>query len=71
MAAGRFAARAQVRAAGLDEVLSTSRVMFVFAGSPARNELLGQRELELIQPGSAFLLMSRAAVVDFPELAGT
>jgi len=28
----------------------------------------GKRELALLQPGSVFLLMSRAAVVDFPEL---
>lgn len=57
------------RPAGLDEVLSTSRIIFVFASVTTENQgLLGQRELELIQPGSAFLLMSRAAVVDFPEL---
>jgi phosphoglycerate dehydrogenase-like enzyme len=28
---------------------------------------IGKREFELMQPGAAFLLMSRAAVVDFPE----
>lgn len=57
------------RPAELDEVLSRSRVIFVFASVTTENQgFLGQRELELIQPGSAFLLMSRAAVVDFPAL---
>ena len=56
------------RPAGLDEVLSTSRIIFVFASVTTENQgFLGARELGLIQPGSAFLLMSRAAVVDFPE----
>jgi phosphoglycerate dehydrogenase-like enzyme len=55
--------------AGLDEVLSTARIIFVFASVTTENQgFLGARELNLIQPGSAFLLMSRAAVVDFPEL---
>jgi len=54
--------------AGL-EVLSNSRIIFVFASVTTENQgFLGARELNLIQPGSAFLLMSRAAVVDFPEL---
>ena len=57
------------RPAGLDEVLSTSRIIFVFASVTTENQgFLGRREFELIKPGSAFLLMSRAAVVDFPEL---
>jgi phosphoglycerate dehydrogenase-like enzyme len=57
------------RPASLDEVLSGSRIIFVFASVTTENQgFLGQRELNLIQPGSAFLLMSRAAVVDFPAL---
>jgi phosphoglycerate dehydrogenase-like enzyme len=56
--------------ASLEEVLSASRTIFVFAGVTAENEgFLGRRQLELIRPGSSFLLMSRAAVVDFPALA--
>ena len=52
----------------LDEVLATSRVVFVFASVTSENQgFIGRREFELMQPGSAFLLMSRAAVVDFPE----
>ncbi|MEZ5830896.1 MAG: hydroxyacid dehydrogenase [Dongiaceae bacterium] len=55
--------------ASLHEVLSTARIIFVFASVTTENQgFLGARELDLIQPGSAFLLMSRAAVVDFPEL---
>ncbi|HTT13235.1 MAG TPA: hydroxyacid dehydrogenase [Burkholderiaceae bacterium] len=57
------------RPAPLDEVLSTSKVVFVFASVTTANQgFLGRREFELLAPGSAFLLMSRAAVVDFPEL---
>ena len=57
-----------VSAASLDEVLSTSRVIIVFAGVTSENQgFLGRREFELIKPGSVVLLMSRAAVVDFPE----
>ncbi|HEY1386595.1 MAG TPA: hydroxyacid dehydrogenase [Dongiaceae bacterium] len=55
--------------ASLDEVLSTARIIFVFASVTTENQgFLGKRELSLIQPGASFLLMSRAAVVDFPEL---
>ena len=54
---------------GLDDLLQTSRVVFVFASVTTENQgFIGKREFELMQPGAAFLLMSRAAVVDFPEL---
>jgi phosphoglycerate dehydrogenase-like enzyme len=57
-----------VRAASLDEVLSTSRVIVIFASVTSENQgFLGRREFELITPGSVVLLMSRAGVVDFPE----
>ena len=63
-----FMAGFGVAAASLDEVLSTSRVIFIFAGVTSDNQgFLGRREFELIAPGSVVLLMSRAAVVDFPE----
>jgi phosphoglycerate dehydrogenase-like enzyme len=56
------------RAASLDEVLSTSDVIVVFASVTSENQgFLGKREFELIKQGAVFLLMSRAAVVDFPE----
>jgi phosphoglycerate dehydrogenase-like enzyme len=55
--------------ATLEEVLSTSQVIFVFAGVTSENQgFLGRRQLELIRKDASFLLMSRAAVVDFPAL---
>ena len=57
------------RPASLGEVLSTSRVVFVLASVTTANQgFLGKRELGLLQDGAVVLLMSRAAVVDFPEL---
>lgn len=54
-------------AASLDEVLSTSKVIFVFAGVTSENQgFLSRREFGLIQKDASFLLMSRAAVVDYP-----
>ena len=56
--------------ATLDAVLSTSRFVFVFATVTAENQgFIGARELALMPPGSCLLLLSRAAVVDFPALA--
>lgn len=53
----------------LDEVFSKSQVVFVFASVTSENEgFIGRREFELMQSGAAFLLMSRAAVVDFPAM---
>jgi phosphoglycerate dehydrogenase-like enzyme len=57
------------RPAPLEEVLSTSRVVFVTASvTTANQKFLGRRELGLLQDGAVFVLLSRAAVVDFPEL---
>ena len=40
----------------------------MFASVTTENQgFIGKREFELMRPGTAFLLMSRAAVVDFPE----
>jgi phosphoglycerate dehydrogenase-like enzyme len=64
---GHFMAGFGVAAASLDEVLSTSRVIVVFAAVTSDNQgFLGEREFARVQPGSVVLLMSRAAVVDFP-----
>ena len=61
--------RAGAQPAPLDEVLSTSRVIFVFASVTSESEgFLDRAALERIQPGSALLLMSRAGVVDFDAL---
>ncbi|MEQ8968140.1 MAG: hydroxyacid dehydrogenase [Azospirillaceae bacterium] len=55
--------------ADLDTVLSSSQVIFVFAAVTTENTaFLGAREFALIPDGAAFLLMSRAGVVDFPAL---
>jgi phosphoglycerate dehydrogenase-like enzyme len=54
---------------GLDDLLRRARVVFVFAAVTSDNQgLLGAREFALMQPNSAFLLMSRAGIVDFPAL---
>jgi len=51
----------------LDDLLRQSRVIFILAAVTAENEgFIGEREFSLIPKGSAVLLMSRAAVVDFP-----
>jgi phosphoglycerate dehydrogenase-like enzyme len=53
----------------LDELLSTSDAIFVFASVTAENQgFLGAREFSLIRPGGLFVLMSRAGVVDFEAL---
>lgn len=50
----------------LDALLSSSRVIFILAAVTDSNRgFIGRRELELIQPGSIVLLMSRAEVVDW------
>jgi phosphoglycerate dehydrogenase-like enzyme len=55
--------------ASLDEVLSTSDAVFVFASVTSENQgFIGMREFSLIRPGGIFVLMSRAAVVDFEAL---
>jgi phosphoglycerate dehydrogenase-like enzyme len=65
---GHFLQGYGVEAAALDEVLGSSQVIVVFAAVTSENQgFLGKRELDLIAPGSAVLLMSRAGVVDFPE----
>ena len=55
--------------ATLDEVLTSSRIIFVFAAVTSENAaMIGAREFARMMPGTAFLLMSRAAVVDFPAM---
>jgi phosphoglycerate dehydrogenase-like enzyme len=63
-----FMAGFGVASASLEEVLKTSQAIIVFASVTSANQgFLGKREFEMIAPGSVFLLMSRAGVVDFPE----
>lgn len=55
--------------AELDELLESSRVVFMFATVTDENAgMIGAREFARMRPGTAFLLMSRAAVVDFPAM---
>ena len=55
--------------ASLEEVLSSSDAVFVFASVTSENQsFLGAREFALIRPGGIFVLMSRAGVVDFDAL---
>lgn len=55
--------------ASLENILRQSRVILVFAGVTSENQgFIGRKELSLIKPDTIFLLMSRAAVIDFPAL---
>jgi phosphoglycerate dehydrogenase-like enzyme len=58
-----------VDAVGLDDLLRTSRFVFVLATVTAESEhLLGASELDLLPPGARLVLVSRAPVVDFDAL---
>ncbi len=53
----------------LDDVLATSRVLFVLAGATAENRaMLGKRELDRLPNGACLVLVSRASLVDFDAL---
>jgi phosphoglycerate dehydrogenase-like enzyme len=53
----------------LDSLLRESRFVFVFASVTSDNQgLIGAAHFRSMQKGSCFLLMSRAAVVDFPAM---
>jgi phosphoglycerate dehydrogenase-like enzyme len=55
--------------APLDTVLKDCRIILVFAGVTSENKgFLDREKLSLIRKDAIFLLMSRAAVVDFPVL---
>jgi phosphoglycerate dehydrogenase-like enzyme len=55
--------------ASLDEVLQRSRLVFVVAGVTSENQgFLGAQQFGSMQRGSAIVLVSRAAVVDFDAL---
>ncbi len=58
-----------VEPASLDEVLSQSDFVFVVASVTSDNEgFLGKDAFARMRPGAAFILLSRAGVVDFPAL---
>jgi phosphoglycerate dehydrogenase-like enzyme len=55
--------------ASLEQLLTWADAVFVFASVTSENQaFLGRRELAMIRPGGIFVLMSRAAVVDFDAL---
>lgn len=61
--------RAECIPASLDEVVKESQFILVFASVTSENQgLIGAREFAMMQKGVKFLLMSRAAVVDFPAM---
>ncbi len=61
-----YLAEYDCRAAALEEVLASSKVLFVLAGVTAENEgFLDRMQLERIRPDAAVVLISRAEVVDF------
>jgi phosphoglycerate dehydrogenase-like enzyme len=60
---------AGVEPAALDAVLAESDVVFVVAAVTSENRgFLGAEEFARMRPGAAFVLLSRADVVDFPAL---
>lgn len=69
MASGESSPHHDVEAASLSDLLSSSRIIFVFASATPENQgFLDEAALNRIAPGSAFLLMSRAAAVDVATL---
>lgn len=61
--------RANCIPASLDQVVKESQFILVFASVTSENQgLIGAREFAMMQKGAKFLLMSRAAVVDFPAM---
>lgn len=58
-----------VEPASLDEVLSQSDFVFVVASVTSENQgFLGAKAFARMRKGAAFILLSRAGVVDFPAL---
>src|SRR5579864_4370525 len=56
-------------AASLDELLRRSRLVFIVAGVTSQNQgFLGSPQFASMQRGSAIVLVSRAAVVDFDAM---
>jgi phosphoglycerate dehydrogenase-like enzyme len=56
-------------AASLDEIFHSSRLIFIVAGATSENQgFLGSKHFGLAQAGTAIVLVSRAAVVDFDAM---
>ena len=53
----------------LDEVLATSKILFVLAGATNENQaMIGKRQLDRMPNGACLVLVSRASLVDFDAL---
>jgi phosphoglycerate dehydrogenase-like enzyme len=58
-----------VEPVGFAELFERSRVLFVLAATTTENQgAIGARQFDLMQPGSVFVLVSRAGVVDFDAM---
>ncbi|MFK4822943.1 hydroxyacid dehydrogenase [Ochrobactrum quorumnocens] len=61
--------RADCIPASLDRVVTESQFILVFASVTSENQgLMGAREFAMMQKGAKFLLLSRAAIVNFPAM---
>jgi phosphoglycerate dehydrogenase-like enzyme len=57
--------------ASLEDLLTSSRIVFVLAGATAENRaMLDRRKLNLMKKGACLVLVSRASLVDFEALTG-
>lgn len=64
-----FIASYQCQAADLQEVLTTSKIVFVVAGVTSQNQgFLGRDAFLSMRPGASLVLVSRAGVVDFDAM---
>ncbi|MDJ0770622.1 MAG: NAD(P)-dependent oxidoreductase [Ilumatobacter sp.] len=58
-----------VAPASLDEILTTSRIIYVTAVPTSQNEaMLSREKLELIRPDAVLVLLSRTHVIDFEAM---
>jgi len=67
--ANRWLAEFGMTPSSLDNVLATSRILFVLAGATAENQaMIGKRELDRMPKGACLVLVSRGSLVDFDVL---
>ena len=65
----RWLAEFGLTSSSLDDVMSTSQLVFVLAGATAENQaMIGRRQLNLMRKGACLVLASRASLVDFDAL---
>jgi phosphoglycerate dehydrogenase-like enzyme len=65
----RWLAEFAMTPSSLDEVLSSSQIVFLLAGATADNQaMIGRRELNLLRKGACLVVTSRASLVNFDAL---